>query len=200
MYKGKHVARHSRKGYIKTLILQASLIMILLATVGTSLAFLFTRKNEITNTFVPVEITTKVLETESGGQKTNVKIKNTGGTDAYIRAQVVITWQNADGDVWGVNPVEGTDYQISWTKSGWLKASDGLYYYTSPVAPNGATGVLFTNCAPVEGHEPAEGYYLAVEVLGSGIQSDPTYVVEDVWDTGVSRVNTNGTLSIKGGA
>lgn len=162
----------------KSLITLVSLLAILCVTVGGSLAFLVDTDGPVTNTFNPSKVTTSVEEDIETNPKVkqNVKIKNTGDTDAYIRATVVVTWQDAQGNVYGKQPVAGTDYTISFNTDAqtdpagkWVKYG-GFYYWTETVAPDATTGVLITSCT-YTANAPT-GYSLAVEIIGSGIQAD----------------------------
>lgn len=199
MYKGK---RHngSRTGG-KYIALLVSLVLVLSAAIGGTLAWLIDKTDKVNNQFTPSEVTTKVEETFNGNVKSNVKIKNTGDTEAYIRAAVVVTWQDASGNISHKKPVAGADYNITFPGNNWELAADGYYYYKLPVKSvaedetNCMTEVLFTDCSPVAGRAP-EGYFLTVEVLSSGIQSVPAKVVTEQWSSGVSGVNGT-TLTIK---
>ena len=182
----------------KSLILLVSVLVLAFVSVSGVLAYLTARTEPVENTFTPSEITTTVEENFDGEVKSNVMIQNTGDTDAYIRAAVVVTWQNAEGNVYGKAPVEGTDYAITFDLSnGWVKSSDGFYYWTKPVAKDAFTGVLISECT-VLAAAPADGYTLHVEILGSGIQSKPASVITTEWASGVQSVSENdGALSIK---
>jgi len=195
MYKGKHLKQGSPRR--KPAVLLVSLLLILCVALGGTLALLVAQSGEVKNIFTPSKVTIRVDEDIESGVKKEVKIENTGDIEAYIRATVLVTWQDEKGNVYGAaQPVEGTDYEISWTKDGWKKSSaDGFYYYTLPVAAGGFTGELFTNCEPIDGRTPT-GYSLAVEILGTAIQSDPASVVAEEWKSGVSSVASGGTLNI----
>lgn len=193
----------NRKFSKKPMVVMASLVLLLCMTVGGSLAFLTTQTDPVKNTFTPAEVKITVTEKIDNGTKDEVKVKNIGDTTAYIRAAVVVTWQDEAGNIYGEKPIEGTDYTISsWTGlqagGGWKKGSvDGFYYYTKPVDVEASTDELFTGCAPVAGKAP-EGYSLAVEIIASAVQSLPTSAVKDVWVSGVSNVNAaTGELTIK---
>lgn len=195
----KHVNR-------KTMLL-ASVTLLLLVTVGASLAYIFTRTEPVENTFKPSKVTCAVVENGSPNEntdgivnitdiKTNVQIKNTGDTDAYIRAAVVVNWMSADGTkVWATKPVEGVDYEIDYnlTDTGWFDGKDGFYYYKSPVAPGTLTPeVLITsaNLKPgIVGPKGTDGtgYYLSVEIVASAIQAEPDTVVAGEWGVTVSN-------------
>lgn len=157
----------------KSLVLLVCVALLLTCAVGSTVAYLKDGTKTVTNTFDPAEVDIEIEETFDGNIKNDVKIKNVKKIDAYIRAAVIVTWQNTAGEVYGVAPKEGTDYTISWTKSGWVDGADGFYYHTNSVAPDEYTGILFTNCKPVAGKAP-EGYTLHVEILAQGIQADGT--------------------------
>ena len=107
MYQGKRYKR-SRRRSGKSAALLVSLLLLLTVTVGGTIAFLIDTECPLHNQFNPSKVTTKVEETLSGKIKKDVYIKNTGDTDAWIRAAVVVTWQDAAGNVYGQAPVEGT--------------------------------------------------------------------------------------------
>lgn len=185
----------------KTGMLLIAIALLLTVAVGGTIAYLAASAGPVTNTFTPGNVPPEVVEEFDGSVKKNVAIKNGGNVDAYIRAKVIFTWQDASGNVYGQLPVAGKDYTISWTEDGWVKGSDGFYYHQAAVAPNGKTGVLFTGCAPVAGKAP-EGYTLHVEVLAQSIQADGVTkdtdgnvipAVTDAWGVEVK----NGNLDVK---
>ena len=166
----------------KTILMLAVTVLLLTVVVSSTIAFLTTTSRSITNTFVPVKVQSQVVESMSNNVKNDVKIKNTTteAVDVYIRAAVVVTWQDSQGNILAQKPVEGTDYQITWTMSGWTQGPGGYYYHNSKVAQNAVTGVLFTNCKPIKA-APVAGYTLHVEVIGSAIQAEPVTAVTKAW-------------------
>jgi hypothetical protein len=197
MYKGKRLEKSHRKSG-RTIALLASLLLLICVTIGGTFAFLMDTTGPLQNLFNPAKVTTEVAETRSGTTKSNVYITNTGDTEAWIRAAVVITWQNYKGEVYGQKPVTnpecnhencGCDYKITWG-SGWLEGKDGFYYCTSPVAANGGkTGDLIDHCT-YKANAP-DGYSLTVEIIGSGIQSEPERVFNDEWKSSGLKVQKN---------
>lgn len=179
MYSRQKTSSRRYRRSSKPFFLLAALAVVLCAMVGTTVAYLFTKTDPITNTFTPTKVTTEITENFNKDVKNTVQVKNTGDVDAYIRAAVVVTWQNEKGEVYPTAPAEGTDYTVTWTKNGWVKNGD-YYYYTEVVKPGSSTGVLLTDCKPVEGKAP-EGYHLSVEILASAIQANPSSAVEDAW-------------------
>ena len=161
------------------------LILLLMISVGGTIAFVVTHTSEIRNTFTESVVKCEVDETFENNVKSNVSIKNTGDTTAYIRAFVNVTWMNESKQVASVSP-KSTDYMIEYSTSGWLKGSDGYYYYSLPVQPNDKTAVLINSCRLLETASAPDGYYLSVEIVCSAIQSTPVSVVSDIWHVQLS--------------
>ena len=161
------------------------LILLLMISVGGTIAFVVTHTSEIRNTFTESVVKCEVDETFENNVKSNVSIKNTGDTTAYIRAFVNVTWMNESGQVASVSP-KSTDYMIEYSTSGWLKGSDGYYYYSLPVQPNDKTAVLINSCQLLETASAPDGYYLSVEIVCSAIQSTPVSVVSNIWHVQLS--------------
>lgn len=183
MYSRQKTSSRRYRRSSKPFFLLAALAVVLCAMVGTTVAYLFTKTDPITNTFTPTKVTTEITENFDKDVKNDVQVKNTGEVDAYIRAAVVVTWQNDDGEVYPTAPAEGTDYTVTWTMDGWEKNGD-YYYYKKVVKPEESTGVLLTDCKPVEGKAP-EGYHLSVEILASAIQANPSSAIEELWKVNV---------------
>ena len=121
----------------KAIILTICAAVVVLATVGITLSTIFDIDGPIRNYFRKSYVKCQVEETLAGGVKKDVKIKNTGDTQAYTRAAVIVTWKDASGNVNSSVPVPGTDYNINYnlTANGWRKASDGYYYFRSRSIP-----------------------------------------------------------------
>lgn len=190
------------KKYInKKSIIIASVMLLLLVAVGTTLAYIFTETNPVENTFEPSKVSCAVVEnggtpvtgsvTDTGNVKENVQIKNTGDTDAYIRVAVVVNWASADGScVWAQTPADD-DYTITYNLSnGWFNGGDGFYYYSKAVSPGESTSVLIDEAkqllAVPKGTDGTQ-YYLSIEIVASAIQSTPETVVENHWGVTVEN-------------
>lgn len=200
MYQGKRLQKKASSGLrwqVKNAaMLVPALVLLLTLSVGGTVAFLIAKGNPVRNEFTPSAVSCQVVEEFNGEAKTDVAIQNTGDTEAYIRAAIVVTWKAAEGgNIYAVKPKENVDYTITLNDTDWVLSSDGFYYHKSPVAAGGTTQELIKNCYPETGKVPA-GYGLNVEILGSAIQSVPDSVVTSVWSSGVSNVN-GGILSIK---
>ena len=188
-------------------VLITSVALLLLVAVGTTLAYVFTKTDPLENKFNPSKVSCAVVENgndpvSSGNvpvsSKTNVQIKNTGDTDAYIRVAVVVNWMNKDGKIWATKPVLNTDYSIDWAfddtenPTAWDPGLDGYYYYKNSVASNGGVTEILINEAKVLENAPQEGYYLSIEIVASALQAKPASVVTSQW--GVTVAN-DGTIS-----
>lgn len=171
------------------------LILAAVLAIGGTLAYIIANTVSVENKFTPGEVRCEVLEDFDKITKSNVRIKNTGNTAAYIRATYVVTWQKDGGTVNGKMPVVGTDYTIEFAEnSGWELIGD-YWYYTSPVAAGGETGVLIASCKLAEGAAVPTGYYLSVEIIASAIQSEPASVVAEKWHVAVDNGKITGAAA-----
>lgn len=177
--------------------LLVSLVLVLGVAVGGTVAFLSTRTDRKVNTFTPSKVTCEVTETFNDNVKSNVAVKNTGDTTAFIRAAINVTWMKdaeagteydaADQTVSAKIPVEGTDYSIKLAdNTNWIQGADGYYYYQLPVGPQGSTGVLIEECKLLNKASVPDGYHLSVEIVASAIQSAPDSVVQSMWHVTVA--------------
>lgn len=185
----------------KALLLLAMMALLLTVAVSGTIAWLADNSGPVENTFTPAEVNCQINEewTDGGTEKKNVTVENTGNVYANIRAAIVVTWQNSNGDVYGTLPNLGTDYTLSlntgtaanqWTESG------AYYYYNSPVAPETATSVLINSCE-VKADAPEAGYNLHVEVLAQAIQAEGVTGATGITDTW-SSAKTNGKAPTSG--
>lgn len=193
MYRKKHLAASENRPLPKKKVslLLVSLVLIAAIAVGSTVAFIATSTESITNIFNPANVTIDIAEKIDNGVKTDVQVKNTGNTDAFIRAKIVVTWKDKDGNVSATKPVEDTDYTMTLNEADWFQGTDGFYYCNKSVAPNGgSTPVLIEKCEKTR--TPPDGYDLSVEIIASGIQSTPDGAVKETWGM---TVDANGQLT-----
>lgn len=170
--------------------------VILLAGTAGTLAWLSVT-GVLVNQFGIGSVTPSVRETLNGKVKSDVKAKNTGTAPAYIRAAVDIYWQDQDGArLWDEpkeEPKGEADYEIAWSVAdasgansayNWVKASDGFYYWTSPVAPGAETGVLINRVTELKA---TEGRNLVVDISTQAVQATPDEAVHDAWGCSVEN-------------
>ena len=174
-YSGKHEQNKKSGFWRRPALVVLSLAMLLLASVGGTLAFLIDKTDSVQNTFTPSTMTIDVEEDfkDGGTVKENVKIENTGEVDAWIRATVIFNWADEDD-----NPVKQVDVEneldVTGNDSSWFKGSDGYYYHRAPVAPKGSTGILLDSVSVKSGVTPPAGAdHLQVTIVSQAIQSSP---------------------------
>ena len=170
-------------------------VILLAGTAGTLACLSVT--GVLVNQFGIGSVTPSVQETLNGKVKSDVKAKNTGTAPAYIRAAVDIYWQDQDGArLWDEpkeEPKGEADYEIAWSVAdasgansayNWVKASDGFYYWTSPVAPGAETGVLINRVTELKA---TEGRNLVVDISTQAVQATPDEAVHDAWGCSVEN-------------
>ena len=187
----------------KALFALVSILVLVFAAAGVTVAYLQTQTPPLKNEFTPAQVSCEVEETFDGSVKRSVAIRNTGDADAFIRVAVVANWVKADdeGDAASVHaqqPQPGTDYTIQWADdfgANWLQCGSDFYYYKIAVDPEESTAVLIAECTPKANRAP-EGYTLAVEIVASAIQASPEAVAEEYWHISVE----NGVITaVQGG-
>ncbi len=158
-----------KKRYKLRIQVKLALVAILLSlvcVVGTTLAYLLDTSSAVTNTFNPAFVDCEVQSDSS--------IKNISDIDAYIRADVVVTWKDAQKNIYYEKPeVTLLADDANWTKNG------DYYYYNGTVSPGNSTSALIKS---VEAKSTApEGYTLSVEIIAEAIQGDPEAAVQEAW-------------------
>lgn len=193
---GKRVLGGSR-GTAMTLL---SLALVLLLSVGGTLAWLTARTETITNTFQLANFNIDIEEKFDNSIKSDVCVKNTSDVPVYIRVALVPTWvDRATGDPVG-KQASLNDLTIDWGPEGgseiaaapgndWIRIGD-YWYYTTPVAKDASTKNLI-DTATIE-YEANSTEYLRLEVMADAIQAEPVKAVTEAW--GVT-VDGNGTIT-----
>lgn len=183
-------SKASRK---KSLVLMASILLILAISVGGTLAYLATHTGNVKNTFTPATPDTEITETLTGAVKSNVAVKNNGEVDMYIRARYFVVWRH-NGQI--VTKPDNVSITITPpTDTQWVEGADGYWYYPDAVAPGNSTSNLIDK-AEVKGLQEVDGYTVDLEILSQAIQAEPAQAVKDAWSSGVSSVNADGSLNI----
>lgn len=186
LYETNHVRikRRPRMTGKKLIALCAALVLVI-GTVGATIAWLTAQTNPVINTFDPSQVSCAVDENfdSESGLKENVRIQNTSDIPAYIRVRLVSYHKEGDTIVGGAGELP-QDKDLNLT--GWVRI--GAYYYCKvPVAANDFTPEL------IESYQLKEGQVL--EVLAEAIQSEPSDAVTEAW--GVS-VDAEGNIQNKG--
>ena len=165
-YHGSRVSKTNRPKHFAALL---ALVLILVCTVGGTVAYLVAHTDPVTNTFTPGKVSCQVEEKFEGNNvKTEAVVKNTGNVPAYIRVAVVANTIDKQGNITGMKTLEGWLNTAKWTKSG------NFYYYNDVVQPGDVTANLLN----------ADGINLEgiqVTILASAIQSMPDDAVNEAW-------------------
>lgn len=176
--------RRTRKKKVNVAVIAVLFLCIIAGTVGGVYAYLTAKTDPISNEFVPAKVSCLVEEDFAEGVKSNVKVRNTGNIDAYIRAVVVATFVSEDGKVLATAPKESVDYFIQWGTDGWTQGQDGYWYHTKPVKPEETTVLLIESAYELS---VPDGYRLHLQILATGVQSDPAIAVQEAWGVSVNN-------------
>lgn len=192
IYRKRKIQKRKKQKREKIALL-VSLVLLFTITVGGTIAFIYTNTKPVTNTFEPSKVACEIVETFDYITKSNVKIKNTGDTKAYIRARIVVNWIDDNGNISAIKPVLGKDYSLEDDKNiNWIKIDD-YYYHKNAISAGAVTETLIKSCTQLD---PNSEYSLFVEILGDAIQSTPSKAVEESWNI---KIADDGTITGKGG-
>lgn len=157
-----------------------SLCLIFALAVGTTVALLVAHTNAVTNTFTAAKSDITIKEDVKNGKKSSIQVENIGTATSYVRVKLVMNWVDESGRV-----VTGALPEVSIVRDGsWITGSDGIYYYTKPVAPKDAEPDNVTSellGAPIKQENAPDGCHLEVTVLAESIQAAPSTAVEGAW-------------------
>lgn len=180
MYRGKRIKKLSHMSK-RAVLLVLSLVMILSVSVGGTLAYLIAQSETRTNVFEPGDVTTTTDEKfNPDGSKSEVSISTKGSNvDTYVRAKIVVTWVDKDGNVLAQEPLKGTDYTITINADGWMQGDDGFWYCREVVKAGKETPELISSCAPIKNMGPVDAQ-LQVTILSQAIQASDQ-AIKDAW-------------------
>lgn len=161
-------------------------VLLLTVAVGTTAAFIFVSSEADKVTIEPAAVSCRVIS--DGG---DYCVKNTGDTESYIRAVVIVSWQDEDGNIYGKKqPLVDVDFSYMLNLDDWFIGDDGYFYCVNAVDAGDTTANLIESFETFPGGEP-EGYSLNVSIIAGAVQSYPEKAVSDNW--GVT-VLADGTL------
>lgn len=159
------------KRNIKAGLLLALLVILLLAAVGSTWAYIATGPQNITNVFSPAYVDTEIIESFTGASKTSITIKNNSNIAVFTRVALVANWVK-DGAI--IEPWNGSITP----GAGWVRHNN-YYYYTVAIPAGGSTQNLLG--ATIASSPRADGAVLHIDVLQQSLQAEPRTVVQDVW-------------------
>lgn len=178
MYQGEHMNNGRTPKARKTATLLVAIVLLIGVAVGSTVAYLIDRTNEIKNEFEYAKTDVTVTEEFNGTEKSNVKVRNDSNIPVYIRATYVVSWVDANGNIVTSVPA-GYSYQLTENPdNAWKKVGD-YYYYPTPVQPNNSTADSLLTCTVTYPANPE--YTLNVEILATAIQSEPKEAIKNAW-------------------
>lgn len=193
---GKKAAHSGAK---RSLVLVVSVLVLLLAVAGGTLAWLTAQTDGVVNTFTPAQVSCEVTENFDGTTKSNVNVENTSNIPAYIRVKLVTYRVNEDGQhIGGTATIPTFEPGEGWVKYG------EYYYYTLPVAPKGPVALDNSPKTPLidetgidltGSYNDADGGKQVIEVMAEAIQSVPKAAVQAAWGSDFN-INADGSLSV----
>lgn len=145
---------------------------------STSIAFLM-NNSSLTNTFEIGTIQAEITETFQNNVKSNVRVKNTGNSIAYVRCKILTYYEMGNGKDTLISnriPIVDVDYSLDLGKD-WLYIND-IYYYKYPVKPNEETSALINSCHEIRNSDKDD---LVVDIYAQVIQAEPSTAIEDSW-------------------
>ena len=150
MHREKY-ARTEKKGrtHKRHALLLISLILLLTAVIGGTIAYLQDSSAKVENTFTPAKVTIHIDETKQENIKYDIRVTNAtiASKDAipvYVRAKLVIYWTDViDGKERVIPKPAGDDYSVTVPDpvNGWFLVGD-TYYYPAVVKPGEATNAM----------------------------------------------------------
>ena len=179
---GKKAAHSGAK---RSLVLVVSVLVLLLAVAGGTLAWLTANTGPVVNTFTPAQVSCEVTEHFNGATKSNVNVINNSNIPAYIRVKLVTYRVNDAGQhIGGTATIPPFTPGINWVKYG------EYYYYTLPVAAGGAPAADLISSINLTGsYNDADGGKQVIEVMAEAIQSSPAKAVGESWGVTISENN-----------
>ena len=164
----------------KTLLLVVAALLLVVASIGGTLAWLTSTPGALVNTFEVGRVPIRVIEEfkDNDTTKKNVQIQNIGNVPAFIRVALVPVWRNSDGS--GTGLATDRTYSLSVNSSDWREGDDGYYYFNDIVQPGSdsdttnLTAVLVKSCTPeASGLSDAyNGKRFELQVLAQSIQAE----------------------------
>lgn len=186
---GRRPARRRGRFNVRLTAMILATVTLLALAIGGTVAWLNAKTDPVVNSFSYGKITTEIEEEFDGKVKTDVKAKNTGTADAFIRIKLVSYRTNGEGQrIGGAAPLDEFT-----PGTGWVKYGD-YYYYTLPVGPGKSTEILVKTIT-LKTYSDADGGYQSIDVIAEAIQSTPVQAVKDAWGQGFS-INADGSLAV----
>lgn len=152
---------------IKSMLLLALVAMLLLGSVGGTVAFLVTSTNSVENVFTPANLDTDIVEVVEGNVKKSITVMNNGNVPVYVRVAIIGYYvDDKTGNIvapWGGTPSYNVEY--------WERGSDGFYYYKFEVQPGDSTKNLLSSPIAADTTTYPDAH-LVITVMHQSIQAE----------------------------
>ena len=172
----------------------AAIALLAVAAIGLTLAFMF-KKIRAVNTLTPAVVSCAAYEkldgkevsgttAAVGQEKSDIRVKNTGNINEYLRVRLVSYFVDGEGNISGS---AASVYPKITLNDGWIAGTEHTYYYTKPIKPNDETPIL---CQPFTllQKQTSDGtkIYQVIEVFAEAVQAEPDAAVNAAWNATVS--------------
>lgn len=159
------------------LVLFGIILMLSSLYIKYALAYIHIEKT-ITNTFISANVNHIIDESFDDFSKKNVRFKNTGDIDAFIRVSYAVNWIDENGDISVDIPVLDTDYSMVFNLAADGFYKDGYFYFRKPVKSGEFTD-FFIKEATILGRK--NGYRLQIQIASNSVQANPSSAVKEAW-------------------
>lgn len=182
--RSKHAAKHDLERPAKhrpTALYALGATILLIALVGTVLAYMLKATDTKTNLFTPAVVSCEVQEITDPQvtEKSSIKVRNTGNIEAYIRLRFVSYWvRTSDDGKAQITSMPSEMPEINLTPD-WVKGENDTYYCRSPIAPGELTDELLASNITLS---EKDGCQQVIEVFAEAIQSRPAEAVSQSWN------------------
>ncbi|WP_314060196.1 hypothetical protein [uncultured Vagococcus sp.] len=161
-------------------LLVVILIVAGLMLVNKTQAWLLAKTEERANQFTVGKVAHEIEEEFDQTQKTNVKVTNTGNTDAFIRVKLVPQWLDETATK-SLGLATANTYEIVFNEVDWIE-SGGFWYCRQSVAAGAQTPILVKSTKPkAQLAEEYKGKVFTLEVVAQSVQSSPIEAVTELW-------------------
>ena len=158
-----------------------STVLLIICTIGTSLAILVANTGSIENIFSPPVVRISLKDYD--------EVTNVGTVPVYVRSLAVVNWipTGEEHSILAEKPIVGEDLTITFITDGWFLASDGFYYYKKPLGPNEHIALIAEAIQTTE----KLGYEMKLTLLSSSIQASDD-AINAAWPA--VQINEQGEL------
>ncbi len=161
----------------KTLLLVVAALLLVVASIGGTLAWLTSTPGALMNTFELGKVPISINETFDKATKSEVTVENTGNVPAYIRVALVPVWRDKDGNGTGLYAdLSQCNYALNlgtesdqWT----YNPTDNYYYYNSSIDAEDETENLIVSLTVKDDLDTVySGKHFELQVLAQSIQAE----------------------------